>query len=107
MTDTKTKPEAYERALAAEPQLRAIEAMVDALVALAPNDQPYCTACIWETILKPLVSPWVGWERGDVPEQAKDEPPGLELIGLGELLARGGRARLLERHAAAVPHGCV
>lgn len=66
----------YARALDAEPQLAAIEALVNVLCATAPTDQPFCCGCIWETILKPLVTPLVGWDRGYPPEQAEDPDPG-------------------------------
>lgn len=66
---------AYVRAVDAEPQLEAIEALVDLLCAIAPTDRPFCCGCIWETILKPLVSPLVGWERGYPPGQAADPDP--------------------------------
>jgi hypothetical protein len=84
---------AFRRALDAEPQLQALDLMVNALVALAPtkaSGRPMCHACIWEMILKPLVSPWVGWERGYLPDQAEEpRPEGEQLRGrsLAELLA--------------------
>lgn len=66
----------YEKALQAEPQLRTIARMVAAFMALAPtrrSKRSMCAACVWERILKPLATPWVGWERGYAPDQAPSQ----------------------------------
>lgn len=68
----------YRRALKAEPQLRAIDRLVDVLAALAPtrrSGRPLCSGCTWERIVKPLTSPWVGHERGFHPDVAEDPDP--------------------------------
>jgi hypothetical protein len=70
----------YDRALAAEPQLRAIERVVDTLCELVRPSDHLCNGCVWEGIVKPLASPWVGWEREYVPGEADDPVPG-ELMG--------------------------
>lgn len=78
-------PDPFRRALDAEPMLRAIDAMVDALVALAPSrrsGQPMCAGCIWDLIVKPLASPWVGWERGFHPDVAEDPRPDEDPLSL-------------------------
>ena len=62
MTSLKVKLEAYNRALAGESQLRAIAATMDALVTVAPDDQPFCAGYLWELILKPLLTPRGGSE---------------------------------------------
>jgi hypothetical protein len=82
----------FERALAAEPTLRVIDRMVRTLAANAPtrrSKRPFCSACVWESILKPLARHWVGWERGDPIDQAPDAPrDSWEPISLSELLAQ-------------------
>lgn len=65
---------AYRRALDAEPQLQPAVRVVDALCALVRADDYLCHACVWESIVKPLVDPWVGWDRGYLPQQASDAP---------------------------------
>lgn len=77
---------AYDRALAAEPALRAAVAVVDALSALRRPSDRLCANCAWEDIVKPIVTPLIGWERGYHPEPAADPRPEGELI---ELLAMG------------------
>lgn len=67
--------DAYRRALAAEPQLQAVEATVDALSAFVRRSDTMCAGCVWEAIVKPLASPWVGWARGFLPHPAKDPDP--------------------------------
>lgn len=72
----------YDRALAAERRLRAAVAVVDALCALVRTTDRMCSGCVWETIVKPMILPLVGWERGYPPRQAKDpgpRPAGLHL----------------------------
>lgn len=61
-----------DAALAAEPRLQAIERLVDALCALVRPADTMCFGCVWESIIKPLTVPLVGWERGYPPEQAHD-----------------------------------
>lgn len=56
----------YRRTLIAEPRLRTIEVMVESFVQLAPTGESgkaMCVGCIWESILKPLITPLVGWGR--------------------------------------------
>ena len=65
----------YDRALQAEPQLQVLERMVATLCATAPTGEPFCVGCIWECVLKPLVTPLVGWDRGYPPEQSRDPDP--------------------------------
>jgi hypothetical protein len=93
MSITTETTSAFDRALAAEPQLQTIDNMVRALVALAPKGEPFCTGCIWEMILKPLVLPWVGDCRGDLPDQAKDPDPEapFKFFTLAELWAQADR----------------
>lgn len=67
---------AYTRALQAEPQLEPVVRVVDALCALVRADDTLCYACVWELILKPLVTPWLGIGRGHFPETAPDTPRG-------------------------------
>jgi hypothetical protein len=81
---------AYERALQAEPDLAAVVRVVDALCALVRPSDLLCHGCVWETIVKPLVSPLVGWRRGYPPEVAadpdSDKPSGFRMITGGEML---------------------
>jgi hypothetical protein len=88
---------AYQRALAAEPQLQPVVRLVDALCALVRPTDRCCAGCVWELTLKPLVTPLVGWGRGKMPEQAIDDPPGIRLLSLGELRA--------EEDARTIPAG--
>lgn len=68
----------YRRALEAEPDLQALEAAVYVIAQTARPDEPFCPGCLWEEILKPLVTPIVGWERGAPRQQARDAaPPGV------------------------------
>lgn len=74
-TATPPAADAYARTLDAEPALRAVDRLVDALCALVRPTDALCHACVWDEIVKPLVTPLVGWERGVVP-QAPDEHQG-------------------------------
>lgn len=84
----------YQRALAAEPNLRIAVSVVDALTALVRPDDRLCASCVWELILKPLVSPLIGWERGYPPLSAADPTSGLpQPVRLSELLAEPSERR--------------
>lgn len=72
---TTTRATTYERVLEAEPQLRVAVRVVDALTALVRPDDELCHGCVWELILKKIVTPYVGWERGYPPEEAADPNP--------------------------------
>lgn len=77
-TEPKLGPEAaaaFERALQAEPKLRAVSQLVDVLRLLVRPTDEMCHGCIWEAIVKPLVRPWVGWGRGYPPKSAQDPDP--------------------------------
>lgn len=82
----------YHRALAAEPMLRTIERMVDAFVALAPSRQSkkaMCYGCLWGGVLKPLVRPYVGWDRAYPRKQAKnpeDRVPSGTTVSAAEVM---------------------
>ncbi len=65
---------AYDRALAADLQLCAVERLVDQLCEQAQPGDYERYGLVWEWIVKALVSPLVGWERGLIPRQAGDEP---------------------------------
>jgi hypothetical protein len=82
----------YDRAVQAEPQLRPIVRLVEALVDLRRPSDRLCAGCVWETIVKPLVSPLVGWGRGYPPEQAKDrdswQPRRLRVTRASEIRPR-------------------
>lgn len=85
---TATRAANYERALAAEPRLRAVVTVVDALTELVRPTDRMCSGCVWEKIVKPMVLPLIGWGRGHLPHQAKDpdpRPPGLYLIRASEI----------------------
>lgn len=77
-TEPELSPEAaaaFERALKAEPRLRAVVRIVNVLRLLVrPTDQ-MCHGCLWEIVIKPLVKPWIGWGRGYLPRQAKNPDP--------------------------------
>lgn len=82
--------ERFVRALAAEHRLRPIVALVDALCDLVGPGDVMCAGCVWETIVKPLVRPLVGWERGCAGREAKDAVPGetgRRPCNMGELMA--------------------
>ena len=76
MTQTATS---YQRALNADPGLRAIDDVVDALCAVVRPSDTLCAGCVWEAIIKPLARPLVGWERGYPPDQAEDPETSLAL----------------------------
>lgn len=66
----------YDRALQAEPELTFIETMVETMCALAPSERsgkPFCAGCIWENILKPLATWWIGECRQYLPKTRPDE----------------------------------
>lgn len=60
---TATTADQFERALTAEPTLRAIDRLVDTLCALVRPTDILCYGCVWEQIVKPLTVPLVGWCR--------------------------------------------
>lgn len=72
---TNTTETAYKRALAAEPRLNAIVTTVSALCELARADDTMCAGCIWDSIVKPLTTPLIGWSRGYPPKEAADPDP--------------------------------
>ena len=56
-----------------------------------------CAGCVWETILKPLVLPLVGWERGYPDAEAQDPVPGeplFKVYSAAELLAEADEDEL-------------
>jgi hypothetical protein len=65
----------YQRALDAEPRLRPIVAVVDALCALVRRTDQMCYGCAWDGIVKPLVNPYLGYGRGWRPREASDPEP--------------------------------
>ena len=71
---TERQRELYQRALDAEPVLRAMACAVDTICTLVRKGDALCAGCVCEAIIKPLVHPWVGWGRGYPAEQAKDVP---------------------------------
>ncbi len=75
MTARVTDTAGFDRALAADRRLEPIVRLVDALCALAGPEHAMCAGCVWEGIVKPLVSPLVGWERGYIEDEAKDPEP--------------------------------
>jgi hypothetical protein len=66
---------AYDRVLEAEPRLRAVVRVVDALIQFVRPTDEMCHGCIWELMVKPLTSPLLGWGRGYLPKSAKDPDP--------------------------------
>jgi hypothetical protein len=66
----------FDRALAADRRLRPIVRIVDALCALVGAEDEMCAGCIWTGIVKPLVTPLLGWGRGYAPTEATDPDPG-------------------------------
>lgn len=62
--------DAYTRALAAEPRLRTVERMVKAQVLYVRPADTFCHGCYWDGVLKPLVRPLIGWNRGEPHEDA-------------------------------------
>ncbi len=59
MTNTNdTTTDLYERALAAEPRLRALDLAVRTMAALVrPGGDMMCPGCVWEQVIKPLARP--------------------------------------------------
>ena len=78
MTTNAQADQRYNRALAAEPHLRAIADMVGAVTASAAHDRSFCDGCFWECTLKGHVLPLVGWERGSWSRQARHPDPETE-----------------------------
>lgn len=70
---------AYDRVLAAEPRLRAVVRVVDTFIQFVRPTDEMCHGCVWEVMVKPLVSPLVGFGRGYPPKIAKDPNPSGEL----------------------------
>lgn len=61
-----------DRATNAEPRLQAIVNIVTALTTLVRPTDTMCGGCVWDEIVKPLVLPLIGWERGYPPKAAPD-----------------------------------
>lgn len=82
-----TPPADFTRAFLAEPDLTAVVRLVDALAVLVRPDDQLCASCAWERIVKPLLRPLVGWERG-APRQAPNPAPGSSWapVDLAEVL---------------------
>lgn len=82
---------AYERALAAEPQLEAVVRVVDALLLI--DDEKSDELDHWG-IIKPLIVPWLGYQRGTIPVNAQDtEAPSTPKIRGVEELVQANRPR--------------
>jgi hypothetical protein len=104
MTNTdSTATTGYQRALAAEPQLQPIVQLVKALCTLARPTDRMCDCCVWDLILKPLAKPWLGLNRGKLPEQATDDPPWIirPPVRLGEVI--GPADSLILSNARGIP----
>ena len=72
------RPEAaasFKRALLAEPKLQAVSDVVEVLRLLVRPTDEMCHGCLWESIIKPLTTPLIGWGRGYLPRQAEDPDP--------------------------------
>ncbi|MGH3793875.1 MAG: hypothetical protein ACRDSP_03195 [Pseudonocardiaceae bacterium] len=82
---------AYDRALASEPQLCDVERLVDQLCKHARPGDYERYGHMWEWIVKALVSPLVGDERGLIPRQVGDEPSGrfISMADFMDLAAPG------------------
>lgn len=87
----------YDRALDADYRLRALADFVTVLCQFVRPADTMCGGCAWETLVKPLAMPLIGWERGYQPEPAKDPDPtgGWRLISGGDWAAAWEEA---ERH---------
>jgi hypothetical protein len=86
--------DAYRRVLAAEPRLRPIAHLVDALCTLVRADDTMCAGCVWESIVEPLTTRLVGWSRGYPPQQATDdraEPGSVRYVDMDAVLNRLSR----------------
>jgi hypothetical protein len=90
----------FDDILTAEPQLKAIDRMVRTQILFIRNQDEFCAGCYWTHILKPLVRPLVGWERGYPPKQAKEKSAGLP-VGLTLTSAREYLSNWPERPPAA------
>lgn len=79
----------YDRALAADHRLRALANFVTILCDLVRPADTMCGGCAWESLVKPLATPLIGWERGYKPECAKDpdEQKAWRIYSGEELLA--------------------
>ena len=75
------------RALAAEPHVRAIADLVEVVTVSAAHDRSFCDGCFWESTLKGPVLPLVGWERGSWSRQARH--PTLRLSGGSDSMRPG------------------
>ncbi|WP_435601265.1 hypothetical protein [Streptomyces sp. C10-9-1] len=65
----------YERATTADHRLHALANLVTALCHLVRPADTMCGSCTWETLVKPLATPLIGWQRGYRPDCAKDPDP--------------------------------
>ncbi|MEU0428519.1 hypothetical protein ABZ235_33945 [Streptomyces canus] len=65
----------YERAMNADPQLRALADLVTALCQFVRPADTMCGGCAWDSLVKPLATPLIGWQRGYPPETARDPEP--------------------------------
>lgn len=86
----------FDKALAAEPRLRAVDKMVRTLAANAPtgrSKRPMCAGCIWSGILKPLLKPLVGWERHVQRQAPETRPHGMRVLDMSALRAEAAQER--------------
>lgn len=94
MTNTNdTTTDLYERALAADPKLRALDLAVRTMASLVRPGDMMCPGCVWEHIVKPLAVPLIGWERGLPIESAKDPGDSWEVVNLADALDALDEAR--------------
>ncbi|MEJ2814002.1 hypothetical protein WBN73_20940 [Paenarthrobacter sp. CCNWLY172] len=92
--------ECYERALAAEPALRAVVRVVDALLLI---DAEKSEGLDHWMIIKPLIQPWIGYGRGHVPSEASDVvgPPKPRAYGFKEFLEEAKKQQRVPATTAA------
>src|SRR4051794_41812555 len=79
----------YRRALAAEPQLRAVDHLVTTMCTFVRPSDSLCHGCAWKRMVKPLVTRLVGWERGmayTAHDPDPDDGATLKVVNLGALM---------------------
>ncbi len=90
-TEREWPTDPFAKALAAEPRLHAVDRMVRMVVAMAPtrrSGKPMCSDCFWTNVLKPIVQPLIGWERGDPGEEPPEKPHGVRMLSHAEVMER-------------------
>lgn len=78
-TPTDKDLEAFDKACLLDRHLAVVNHIVGILCELVRPEDTMCAGCIWDTVVKPLITPYVGFNRGLPLREAQPYKPGGEV----------------------------